>query len=425
MTLSTRFNIPVTLLVLFSATLALSKSAANVLLTLIYLVIVVQVIRDRDFRRVLRERALQPMVLPLLVYAAVAVIGLAYTERFSDGIGIVNKIAGLFLVYWMTSALLDSAGEVSSKDRLAVDLLLLFLVGLLLLDVIGLLTYLGVIGQRKFVLPVYPLHVHHIWFANLNSLGLYAALSLLLFRSGLGASVRRTLLFAFLPLASFSILFSTSRTAWLGMIVTGVIVAYLYSPRKRLFYAALGITAACCVLAYLFIPLVHDRIDVGFADISQYAAGDRETSMGWRFLMWKAALTMFLSNPIFGVGTGDYVITMERFIGSGSYPVSLLQFNQPHNMYLFAMATNGILGLGALLFLFYRTFALTLPYRDAHTDRQWQVFLAVSVAVHFLVAGLTDSLFNIFILRFSFAFIMGICIRTESVHAAGSRYHLV
>ncbi len=38
-------------------------------------------------------------------------------------------------------------------------------------------------------------------------------------------------------------------------------------------------------------------------------------------------------------------------------------------------------------------------------------FLAMATAVHFMIAGFMDSFFNIQILRYSFAFIMGVCIR--------------
>jgi O-antigen ligase len=80
-------------------------------------------------------------------------------------------------------------------------------------------------------------------------------------------------------------------------------------------------------------------------------------------------------------------------------------------MYLFSLATNGLLGLGALLFFFYRIFLFIRPSRDISPVQHQLFFLATAVAVHYLITGLTDSLFNIFILRFSFAFIMGICIR--------------
>ncbi len=137
-----------------------------------------------------------------------------------------------------------------------------------------------------------------------------------------------------------------------------------------------------------------------------------------RFLMWKAAIMMFLSNPLVGVGTGGYVPTMASYIASGQFPEFLNQFNQPHNMYLFALATNGLLGLASLLYLFYRILILSLPViRRGQGDRLF-AFLATATAVHYLIAGLTDSFFNIQILRYTFVFIMGVCIRNSivSVH---------
>ena len=70
--------------------------------------------------------------------------------------------------------------------------------------------------------------------------------------------------------------------------------------------------------------------------------------------MWKAAVLMFLSNPLIGVGTGNYVPTMTAYVSAGKFPEVLLDYNQPHNIYFFALATNGLLGLAALLYLFYR-----------------------------------------------------------------------
>jgi len=130
---------------------------------------------------------------------------------------------------------------------------------------------------------------------------------------------------------------------------------------------------------------------------------------------------MFLSNPLLGVGTGDYMSTMRLYVASGTVPARILGYNQPHNMYLFALATNGILGLAALLYLLYSIFSSALSSGKASPGQERLSFLATAVAVHYLVAGMTDSLFNIFILRFSFAFIMGVCIRRYSLSALETR----
>jgi O-antigen ligase len=420
MTTTAHHKLLIMFLFVFSVSLALSKTAANVLMTLIYLAGLILIVRYQEDRRSILSSIKQPLVIPLLAYLAVSVIGIIYTEKLADGLGIANKVAGLFLVYFMTSVVIDAVRGTDERAKLTDKLLLIFIAGVLVLDVIGFLTYLGIFADRKFSLPVSPMHVHHIWFANINAVGLYAAISFFLPGHGSHRSGKNALFAAFLPLSALSILFSTSRTAWLGLIVTGLVLTYLYSGKKRIFFLVLGSFAVLCVLSYLFLPIVQDRVNIGIADIAQYAGGNKETSMGWRFLMWKAALSMFLSNPVFGIGTGDYVVTMHRYIESGAYPSSLLQFNQPHNMYLFALATNGLLGLGALLFIFFRIFVVTRPFREIPHGQKQLFFFATAVAIHYLVAGMTDSLFNIFILRLSFAFVMGICIRTGSVQPAGS-----
>jgi len=298
----------------------------------------------------------------------------------------------------------------------------IFIAGVLILDVIGLLTYLGIFADRKFSLPVYPMHVHHIWFANLNAVGIYAAASFLLFRTFPQENKRKTLFIVFIVLAILSILLSISRTSWFGMIATGIFLAYLYTDKKRIFFFTIVGGVSGCLLAYFFIPFIHDRINTIYTDIVVYSTtgGDAYSSLGDRFLMWKSAIKMFSTNPLFGIGTGDYVASIQAYVSAGQLPTRMLVYNQPHNMYLFALATNGILGLGALLFIFYRIFTLTRSFRDIPPGQQQLFFLATAVAIHYLVAGLTDSLFNIFILRLGFAFVMGICIRTGSVQPAGS-----
>jgi O-antigen ligase len=404
-------NLLVGCLLLFSLSIPISKSAVTVTLTLLYLFALYRVVRDREHRKSLPAQLNQPLVLPLALFVAVSALGVFYSEKLSDGLGVLNKIASLFLVYFMTAVVIDSMEDEGRSRGTAEKLLLAFLGGLIVLDLIGLMTYLGIVGHKRFLLPVAPMNVHHIWFANINAVGLYAAVSFLLFGKIRDERRTRALIYIFLPLSVFSILFSTSRTAWAGVLATSIVMAYLFSRKKKVFYIMLAVVVFGCLFAYQFSPIVHERVTTAVSDITQYAAGESETSLGWRFLMWKASLDMFLSNPVFGIGTGDYVITMERYVGSGAYPASLLQFNQPHNMYLFSLATNGLLGLAALLYLFIRIFSRALPVGEAPTEQQQMSFLASAVAVHYLVAGMTDSLFNIFILRYTFAFLMGVCVR--------------
>ena len=414
MTTTAHHKILIIFLAVFSLSLALSKTAVNVVMTLTYLTSLVLIVRYKEYRKSILANINQPLVLPLLAYLAVAVIGIIYTEKLADGLGIANKVAALFLVYFMTSVVIDAVHGTEERAKLTDNLLLIFIAGILVLDVIGLLTYLGIVADRKFSLPVYPMHVHHIWSANLNAVGIYAATSFLLFRTFPQDPRKKTLLIVFIVLALLSILLSISRTSWFGMIATGIVLTYLYTDKKRIFFLTVAGGVSVCLLAYSFIPFVHDRINTIYTDIVVYSAtgGDAYSSLGDRFVMWKAAMKMFLTNPVLGIGTGDYVPAIRAYVSAGQLPTRMLEYNQPHNLYLFALATNGLLGLGALLFIFYRIFALTPNGKDISPAQKQLFFLATAVAIHYLVAGMTDSLFNIFILRFSFAFIIGICIRT-------------
>jgi O-antigen ligase len=82
-------------------------------------------------------------------------------------------------------------------------------------------------------------------------------------------------------------------------------------------------------------------------------------------------------------------------------------------MYLFALATNGLIGLAALLYLFYRTLGFAIPRLTGGERERLFAFLAAATALHFMIAGFTDSFFNIQILRYGFAFILGVCVRNR------------
>jgi len=404
-------------LLLFAFSLPLSKSAGNILLFLIYPMVVAGAIFAKDIRESVMSNIKQPVTLAFILMFAVSFVGIFFSEKYTDGMQTANKFLELLAIYLMLSVLISTLQDKANQYRSAESLLTAFLIGLMALNVIGVMTYLGIVGEKKYVLPLSPLHVHHIWFSNINALGLYAAAAFLLYsRRDLSRGVN-LFLYSSLTLAVLCVLLSTSRTAWFGILLTSMVMAFLVSKSRKVFFFIAGVAAVICVVAYLFVPFVHERIHMIGSDISNYSAGETVTSLGGRFLMWKAALRMFWSNPLIGVGTGDYVPTMAAYVNSGQFPEFLLDFNQPHNMYLFALATNGLPGLIALLFVFYRILKFTLPIvqtGEKNPGREKErlfAFLATATAVHFMISGLTDSFFSIQILRYTFAFIIGVCVR--------------
>ncbi len=402
------------LLLLFGLSLPLSKSLNSILMGLVYISFLAKAFLDRDFRKGLADSINQPLTIPIISYVLVSALGLFISEDLVEGVRRVKTISNLLFIYIMVSTFMDLDQSACSRFKRGEQLLLAMLSGLFVLDMIGFLTYFGIIGGNAYRLPLTSLHLHHIWFANLNAVGLYAAASLLLFSSYRRVPLIKAFIASFIVMASISILFSTSRTAWLGLAVVVPLFAFFLFKKKKHFLISMLFLVGAALLLYTFNPTVHTRIAQIFSDIAGfYSDSATSTSVGGRFMMWKASWKMFLSNPLFGVGTGDYIATVTRYVESGDFPGYLLEFNQPHNIFIFALATNGLLGLAALLFVFYSI--LKLSRRQVRSDSAERLFgfVAFAVAVHFMVAGLADSLLHIHVLLCTFAFVLGVCVRSS------------
>lgn len=400
-------------LVLFAFTLPLSKSINSIIMGLLYLGTILSICCMADFRRAIRHAVNQPLLLPIGIYLSTAAISLIFSQNILEGIGIIKQISNLMLIYFLVSVLINIDPDSNSRFKKVEYVLVFFMTGIFVLDILGLLTYFGLIAQKKYILPLTPLNMHHIWFGNLNAIGLYTAFSLLLFSPHARRLPTAILIYAFILTGFFSVLLSLSRTAWVGMLLTSVISSYFLFKNKRVFIAAGISMIVCFLLLYLFNDIVHSRIDRALNDISLFSTGVSTTSLGARFLMWKAAFGMFLSNPVFGVGIGDYQIALNKLAASGRLPDFILKYNQPHNMYLFALATQGIIGLSALLFIFYRIMRIALNLIKLVSEERVFGCIALAVAVHFLAAGFTESLMNIHVLISAFAFIMGAGLRAS------------
>ena len=402
-------------LLLFGLSLPLSKSVNSALIGLVYLYFLAIAFFYSDFRKGIAGSINQPLTIPIFLYVLVSVLGLFISEDLLEGVRRVKTISNLLLIYIMISTLMDLDKDIFSRFRRGEQLLLALLSGLFILDLIGFFTFFGVIGEDAYRLPLTPLSVHHIWFANLNAVGLYTASSLLLFSSYRRIPFLKIFIASFILIGSFSILLSTSRTAWLGMAVVVPLFAFFLFKKKKHFLISMLCMCGAALLLYLFNSTVHHRIDQIFSDISGfYSDPATVTSVGGRFMMWKASWKMFLSNPLFGVGTGDYIATVKQYVDSGEFPGYLLEFNQPHNIFFFALATNGLFGLAAVLYLFYCIVRLSKGLLKSGSADRLFGFVALPVAVHFMVAGLADSLLHIHVLLCTFAFVLGVCVRRSN-----------
>jgi len=91
-----------------------------------------------------------------------------------------------------------------------------------------------------------------------------------------------------------------------------------------------------------------------------------------------AALSMWKTSPIIGIGLGNYVVNLPTY-----YPHRDIFFLQPvHNIYLLILSETGVIGLGVFIFFLWKIFK-----KSHKTDFSLYIFISLSL---YLLLGFVD-----------------------------------
>jgi O-antigen ligase len=160
-------------------------------------------------------------------------------------------------------------------------------------------------------------------------------------------------LWAVTGLAGLGFVFSYSRGGFVGLVVGLVAMAAALGRRGA---AILGTLAAGTVLAVLLMYLgllpkpLADRItntvnQLEIYDVRGVQADADNFAALERLAHWQTAGNQFLSDPLLGVGVGNFNARFYDFSVAG-WPKSA---GHAHNYYLQTLAETGVLGFGAYL----------------------------------------------------------------------------
>lgn len=282
-----------------------------------------------------------------LVYYGVFILAMLWTENTSAGWQMVDRQTPmlLFLLFWS-----------SAEERYRERYISAFLGGLL---VCAILAYYNWVQLHWF--PEWPRGVRvlknpsdtapfvdRIMYTPILALGAYFSLRRALDSATLN---RRSLALLVTCIFLVNLSFSGGRT---GMVMFAVLFASLVFERVKDRMRALLI----CVIVF---PLVFfaayntqgyfaQRVDEAVTDIQTFEQNPN-TSFGLRVVYPATSFRLFLQNPLLGVGSGDF--TAEYAKAKRVYWPSTPDTFNPHNQFLFTAATTGVLGLTALLSIFY------------------------------------------------------------------------
>ena len=193
---------------------------------------------------------------------------------------------------------------------------------------------------------------HPIMFGNISMM-----LGLLCAAGGFCFLAKKQYLLVGLSLIGFSAgvlasFLSGSRGGWIA--VPLIILFMLLNSRDLLGKKALVsicVVGSLSVLSIVSLPSLNvgNRLMEAAQDIEEYVDGDHDSSIGKRFEMWEAAILMFESSPLTGVGAYGSKDFKQNLADNGVILQKTVKFDHAHNEYLNALSLTGIIGFLALM----------------------------------------------------------------------------
>ncbi|HKQ26513.1 MAG TPA: O-antigen ligase family protein [Burkholderiales bacterium] len=344
-----------------------------------------------------KVRALRhPVAIGCLVYFGVVLIGMAYgSGPAKEGWFYLRKYSDLLFVPVFMSLLADTKDQSRALIAFAVTMLVVLVLSYGL--ALGLIPPLPVFKVDAPDPTVFKLRITH---------SIMMALAAFLFAQlAERAQDARTRFcwWAVCAAAAANVLFLTqSRTGYVILAFLVGLFLFHKGGRKGLLIAASLIVVASASM-YELSPRIHDRIDLAIDETVAWQHGStNQTSTGIRLNGIAISLKIVREHPLFGVGVRGFPEAYrQQVIGTGLDPT----FN-PHNQYLLTAAHSGLLGLGALLFLFWQIWRNAVRISDpshALLERALVLTLGVGCLFNSLLIDHTEGLLFVWMTGLLFA----------------------
>jgi len=216
-----------------------------------------------------------------------------------------------------------------------------------------------------------------------------------------------------------------SRTVWLALLAF-VISYFLSGPIskilsriKRNFMLWVGaVLVLIASLSFVFIKLQQQDLPKKAQElktsVNLSAEAEKNFTVSERVLLWKATLNMIWDNDWVGVGAGNWKIFFPAY-GSDIWRArqGMVQFQRPHNDFIWVLAEVGILGLVLYLSTFLLVlFAALRSLADPQLELKERIFLKLLFAgllAYFIIGFFSfprERIFHQLLLYLTFAFIL-------------------
>ncbi len=368
-------------LILFALSIPLSTSASSILGILLILIW----LAHWDKKKQLSEIFHNPAAIAVLLYLALHIIGLLWTEDLEWGISMVKKQWKLLLFPLFFSLL--------KKEHINFYMAA-FIAAIVIKASKAYLVWLGFITLPGSLFTT--LGTTHVIYNPMLALAIYIILQDLLFQANRFSikSLKIFLLF-FLSINMFVTVGRTGQVAFFVLLITAVFQLFYYQSKKMLL-TGLILLPLLGITIYHSCPTFKYRIQTAVTEI-QNVHSQQITSMGCRVWFYQNTFQIIEKNWLTGAGTGDFPAEYKK-INMVHSPL-MPNTDNPHNQYLLVLSQFGLLGFFTLLAIFITQLALAFKKKDRLTPLRQAFpifFLVIMLAESYLQVSATGFLFSLF-----------------------------
>ena len=359
------------LLALFIISLPFSTALANILCGLLVLYWLVFYDNKKEILVILKEN---PVVLFAYLLFFSFVISLVWSDDLGRGFNIIKKeIFLLFIPIFMQL--------IKSEER--DTLIKLFIFSMVISVFISYLVYFGILDSipraTKFDPTPFMTRISY------NPFLAFAIYLLIYYFFKINEIKIRAFIALLIIIMSINMFITGGRAGQVVFFVL-LLVAFFQFVRavnilKIIMF--LGFLVFTFILAYKFSPVFKERVNRAIYEVKNVNK-NRNTSVGLRITMWENSIRIIKNSPLLGSGVGDFSKEYKK-ISKKYTPNALSNVAQPHNMYLFVWASNGIFSFLILIGLFLIQLIISFRKNDEFKP------IRVALALFFIVIMFSDS----------------------------------
>jgi len=382
-------NINSYLLMLTAFFLPLTVFGGNLFAVLIFLLWLVKADFKTDFYRLKDNK----LVIAVLLYLLVHVVALLWTADIESGLWTLKKqLKFLFIPIFMLFV----------KREHVKYYILAFLASMSLSEIWSygiFFQLLPLYGGATLIDPI-PL-MSHITYNPFLAIAIYLLSYYVLFDHSINRS-KKVIYSFFIITMSINMFITGGRAGQVMYFAMLVVLIFQYFPKNafKASSASLFVLVITSSTFYLNSKIFSDRVDSAVTELSDYK-NHTYSSTGMRISSAINSWSIIKEHPVIGVGTGDYKNEfIKASIKNNLKLEDKLVIHNPHNMYVLILVQFGLLGLAAMLYLFYAQIKIAINSNEEFVKK-----IGIALPLLYLLIMLSDSYLMVHMTGLLFIFI--------------------